>query len=239
MEEFQVTAGGQTNPVERPFFVLATQNPIEQEGTYPLPVTQLDRFMFQIDVDYPDSDTEFEILATTTSSELVDLDPVLTRAEIAELLSFPPRIEIPPAIIQRAVRLVRATRRPKESEAAPESGSSVALSETAHDLLSWGAGPRAVQAILTSARGAALLAGRSQVNEADYELVALSALRHRVILNYHAEAEKIPPDEILSRIRVEIGDKPAEERAPEIKPPGRFARLLRAIGDPNPPMRRT
>ena len=189
MEEGQVTTMGKSRKLDPPFFVLATQNPIEQEGTYTLPVTQLDRFLYQIEIDYPDHDTEFQVVAMTTARGEEPLKSILTRDQVHSMLALPMKVEIPQTIQDRAVRLARATR--PDEPGAPA---------TTKEMLSWGAGPRGVQAILSAARATAVLAGRDRVEPADYELVVGPALRHRVILSYHAEAEQIPPDRVLRRI---------------------------------------
>ncbi len=236
MEEYQVTVGGDGHVVERPFFVLATQNPIEQEGTYPLPVTQLDRFMFQINMDYPDEETEFEVMATTTARNAEPIASVLSREEVTALLGVAKRVQIPEAIVARTTRLVRATRTGDEPKAMD--GATGAATATAQEFLSWGAGPRAVQAVLGAAQAAAVLAGRNVVNNDDYEEVLLPSLRHRIILSYHAEAEKVKPDDVIRKIRIEIGDGGtlSTEAAPTKL--GRFARLLKVIGDPSPRIKR-
>ncbi|MCI0652316.1 MAG: AAA family ATPase [Planctomycetes bacterium] len=226
MEENRVTVGGVSHEITPPFFVLATQNPIEQEGTYPLPITQLDRFLFQIQIDYPDPDTEFDIVAMTTAVEPATLAPLVPRDEVAAILSMPKRVRVPDAIVARATRLVRATR-PRESEG----------SATARELLSWGAGPRAVQAIIAAAQAAAVLAGRSAVEEVDYEEVLLPALRHRVLLNYHAEAEGARPDDVIARIRTDIGDAAPVKAAEARRGAGKIGRILRAFADPSPGFR--
>ena len=180
-----------------PFFVLATQNPIEQEGTYPLPVTQLDRFLFQIDVDYPDAEAEFEVVANTTAGSDESLSPIYNAEQILELLSVSALVSVDAKIINRATQLVRATRTAEEGS-----------SQVAQEWLSWGAGPRAIQAILSAARASAVLEGRDRVTDSDYEQVVYPALRHRILLNYHAEAEMVRPDTVLAKIREEIGDLP-------------------------------
>ena len=227
MEEHQVTVGGVAHTMPNPFFVLATQNPIEQEGTYPLPVTQLDRFLFQIDVDYPDVNTEFEVVATTTAATDAVLDPIFTREEILQLLSVPKLVKVSDKIVERATRLVRATRTDEEG-----------ASQIAKEWLSWGAGPRAIQAILVAARSAAVLEGRDHVIDADYEQVVLPALRHRILLNYHAEAEFVRPDQVLQKIREEIGDTPARPSGDSQEGLGRFGRFLQKLGDPSPAFRK-
>lgn len=227
MEEYQVTVSGRPRPVPSPFFVLATQNPIEQEGTYPLPVTQLDRFMFQIDVTYPVEQVEFDVIATTTAMEEVPLEPVLRREEVEVLLRLPRKIEIPAPIIEKATKLSRATR-PEDETAA----------STAKDLLSWGAGPRASNAILAAARAAALLAGRDTVAIGDYQRVVESALRHRILRNYHAEAEGMQPDNIIREIRREIGDLRDDETPEPTQKKPMLRSFLQKIADPMPRFKR-
>ena len=226
MEEGQVTTMGKSYPLEPPFFVLATQNPIEQEGTYPLPVTQLDRFLFQIIVDYPDPNTEFEVVAMTTAHAEEPLQPLLSREEVLQLLALPKKVEIPQGISDRAVNLARATRPDEDG-----------VPETTKELLSWGAGPRGVQAILGAARARAVLAGRDRVDSSDYEAVVVPALRHRVLLSYHAEAEMIQPDRVLRRIRREIGDSTQAIDEPPDAKPGFLSRLLTRAGDTTPRFR--
>ena len=236
MEEYQVTVGGHGYPVDRPFFVLATQNPIEQEGTYPLPITQLDRFLFQINMDYPDAETEFEVVATTTAQDPEPIEPVLTRDQVITLLGVARTVRIPTSILERATALVRATRTGDEPVALD--GHSGGATDTANEFLSWGAGPRAIQSVLTAARAAAVLSGRTEVTDSDYEEVLLPSLRHRILLSYHAEAEKIEPDDVLRRLRLEIGDGGAPVEVAPPREEGRFARLLRVIGDPSPSINR-
>lgn len=225
MEEHQVTVAGKRHPLDKPFFVLATQNPIEQEGTYTLPVTQLDRFLFQIDIGYPDDSTEFDIIATTTAQDDSSLEPVLDGDAVRQMLSIPARIEVPRAITERATRLVRATR-PDESS-----------SEATKEWILWGAGPRAIQSILAAARARAVIAGRSTVDESDYEEVLLPALRHRVQLNYHAEAEQVHPDAVIAMIRRELGETAALPSRDDKKRAGRWAKWLDKWGDPAPRFR--
>jgi len=226
MEEGQVTTMGRSHRLPPPFFVLATQNPIEQEGTYPLPVTQLDRFLFQILIDYPETETEFEVVAMTTARAEEPLAPLLSRAEVTALLALPGKVEIPEALTDRAVRLARATR--------PEEGSAP---ESAREYLSWGAGPRGVQAILGAARATAVLAGRDRVEPADYEAVVTPALRHRVLLSYHAEAEGIAADRVLRRVRKEIGDWSGETEEATPRGPGLVRRWLTKASETTPPFR--
>jgi len=174
--------------LDRPFFVLATQNPIEQEGTYPLPVTQLDRFLFNITIDYPSAEEEFRILIRTTSKYDARLKTAFERSEIATLLDIAKRIEAGPEALEYASRIVRNTR-PSASAAPSFTKESVA----------WGGGPRATQALIAGAKAMALMAGRPHVSREDIERLAVPTLRHRILLRYHAQAEGIQPEDIVAR----------------------------------------
>ena len=189
MQEHQVTAGGQKHALDEPFFVLATENPIEQEGTYPLPEAQLDRFMFNVKVDYPSQDEELDIMKLTTSTVVPELSQVLAATEIMELQDTVRRVPIADPILQYAVRLVRATR--VDSEDAP-----AFIKES----LSWGAGPRATQNLILGGKARALLEGRFHVTVEDIKAVAHPVLRHRLITNYSAEAEGVTSDKIIDRL---------------------------------------
>ena len=186
MQEKEVTAGGQTMPLELPFFVLATQNPIELEGTYPLPEAQLDRFMFNVQVDYPSQAEEEQIVATTTSSYVPALEKVLDGKAILELQQLVRRVPVTEHVVRYAVRLVRATR---GGDGAPE---------FVKQWVSWGAGPRASQYLVLGAKTRAVLHGRFAPGIEDVRAVALSVLRHRVVTNFTAEAEGIKPDRIIA-----------------------------------------
>lgn len=175
---------------------------MEHEGTYPLPITQLDRFMFKVLVDYPDVDTEFTIVSATTAIEDDSAPPVLSRQEVLDLIQETRSIRVPDRIIARATRLVRATRPHHEAKDPAE------IPAPTKEWLLWGAGPRAVQAILAGARSVAAMHGRDEVDDDDYEATVLPALRHRILLNYHAEAEHISADEVIHRIRVALDDAP-------------------------------
>jgi len=189
LEERQVTAAGEKHPLPRPFFVLATQNPIEQEGTYQLPVAQLDRFMFMINVDYPSFDDEYRVMRLTTSSYASKLETVFTREEILKLQELVRRIEVSDPLIRYAMALARRSR--SDSGVAPA---------FVREWLSWGGGPRATQCLLLGARARAMLDGRAQATPADVRAVAPSVLRHRIMLSYHAEAESLVPDEIIQEV---------------------------------------
>jgi MoxR-like ATPase len=188
MEERQVSAGGRRMPLDRPFFVLATQNPIEQEGTYPLPVTQLDRFLFNITIDYPSAEEEFRILVRTTSTYEARLAKTFERSEVGSLLDLVKRIEVGPEELEHASRIVRGTR-PAAADATPLTRESVA----------WGGGPRATQALISGARAVALMAGRPHVERDDIERLAVPTLRHRILLRYHAQAEGIQPEDVVAK----------------------------------------
>src|SRR3979411_464807 len=178
MQEHHVTAGGQTYPLPAPFFVLATQNPIEQEGTYPLPEAQLDRFMFQIAVTYPSRDEELAIMKQTTSGKSPELQHVLSAERILRLQELVRQVIVADHVFQYAVDLVRATR-PKEP------GTPKFLPE----LVSWGAGPGASQYLILAGKAGAILQGRLHVSTADIREIAFPVLRHRLITTFHADAE--------------------------------------------------
>jgi MoxR-like ATPase len=186
MQEKEVTAGGQTMALELPFFVLATQNPIELEGTYPLPEAQLDRFMFNVRVDYPSQSEEEQIVSSTTSSYVPKLERVLDAAAIIELQQLVRRVPVTDHVVRYAVRLARATR---GGDGAPE---------FVKQWVSWGAGPRASQFLVLGAKTRAVLHGRFAPGIEDVRAVALSVLRHRVVTNFTAEAEGVKPDRIVA-----------------------------------------
>ena len=186
MQEYHVTAAGRTYPLERPFFVLATQNPIELEGTYPLPEAQLDRFMYNVRVDYPTEREEEQIVATTTSAYEAKLERVLSGAEIQELQKLVRRVPVGDHVVRYAVRLARATR---GREGSPD---------FVKQWISWGAGPRASQYLVLGAKTRAVLHGRFAPGIEDVRAVAPSVLRHRVVTNFTAEAEGVRPDRIIA-----------------------------------------
>ncbi|MFA6003513.1 MAG: MoxR family ATPase [Elusimicrobiota bacterium] len=189
MQEYQVTSAGATRPLPLPFFVMATQNPIEHEGTYPLPEAQLDRFFLQISVGYPSAEEERRIVTETTGSKEVTLTKVLGASEVRELQDLVRRVPVPDSAVEYAVRLARATR-PSEAGAR----------EDVKKWVSWGAGPRASQALVVGAKARALLSGRFAACREDISAVAKPVLRHRLVLNYQAEAEGIEPDVIIDRL---------------------------------------
>jgi MoxR-like ATPase len=189
MQERMVTAAGQTHPLPEPFFVLATQNPIEQEGTYPLPEAQLDRFMFNIWVDYPTYEEELAVVKATTGSGQVTVEHVLSSAEILDYQALVRRVPVTDNVMEYAVRLVARTR--------PGRGSAPAM---INDHVSWGAGPRASQYLIVGAKAHALAHGRFSPDIADVQAVALPILRHRLVRNYKAEAEGVTVERIVADI---------------------------------------
>jgi MoxR-like ATPase len=189
MQEYRVTAGGRTWPLDPPFLVFATQNPIEQEGTYPLPEAQLDRFMFLVDVGYPSAEEEFQIVKQTTTGAQAALTKVLSPAEILSLQDLVRRVPVADHVVRYAVELVRATR-PKESGAFDFVQKNVA----------WGAGPRASQYLVIGAKARAILAGRYSATVEDVKALARPVLRHRVLPNFTAESEGITSGKLVDQI---------------------------------------
>ncbi len=187
MQERQVTVGGERRPLVEPFFVMATQNPIEQEGTYPLPEAQMDRFMFQINVGYPTENEERQILAMTTASYKADIQPVLSQDEIVDLQNLVRRVSVPESVVDFVLRLVRSTR---SSE--PESP------EFIKRWITWGASPRACQNLVVGGKAAAILDGRNEVTMEDVMEVAHPVLGHRILPNFAAEAERISTEQIVN-----------------------------------------
>ena len=188
MQEYQVTAGGRTYFLERPFFVLATQNPIEQEGTYPLPEAQLDRFMFHITLDYPDKTSEKEIVMTTTAAYEPEINAVITGEEVLQIQQVVRKVPIAEAIVEYAVELNRQTR------PAPDAYDFI------QDWVQWGAGPRASQYLVLGAKARAILHGRYHVSYEDIKAVAIPVLRHRILTNFNAEADGITSLDIINRL---------------------------------------
>ncbi|MFZ1694919.1 MAG: MoxR family ATPase, partial [Flavobacteriales bacterium] len=189
MQEKSVTAAGQTHRLPDPFFVLATQNPIEQEGTYPLPEAQLDRFMFDIRVDYPTFAEELAVVKATTSDHQPNLQPVLTAEEILQYQGLVRRIPVTDNVMEYAVKLATRTR--------PGLVSAPAI---INDHVGWGAGPRASQYLVIGAKAHALAHGRFSPDIADVQAVALPILRHRIVRNYKAEAEGVTVDRIVQEL---------------------------------------
>ena len=193
MQEYHVTAGGNNYQLELPFLVFATQNPIEQEGTYPLPEAQLDRFMFQIDVNYPNFDEEVTIVRTTTATQKFELGRVLSRERILELQELVRKVPVADYVIKYAVRLASATR----------PGDALAPGFI-KDWVAWGAGPRASQYLVLGGKARALINGRFAVSCDDVRALAQAVLKHRIIVNYRAEAEGVDSAKIIDRLVSEI-----------------------------------
>ena len=196
MQERQVTVGNEKHSLPCPFFVLATQNPIEQEGTYPLPEAQQDRFMFKILVDYPDFDEEYTIAEITTATFEPEIEPVMSGDDILEYQRIIRRVPVAPQIIRYALRLVRATRVTEED-----------VPDFIQDWVAWGAGPRAVQYLLLAGKARAAFSGRTYVNSNDIRVAAHPVLRHRILTNFAAESEGISPDDVIDKLLDHICEK--------------------------------
>jgi MoxR-like ATPase len=209
MQERQVTVGGERHRLPDPFFVLATQNPIEQEGTYPLPEAQLDRFMLNIVVDYPEEEEEFQIVRMTTANHKPSVSKVLSGTDILELQEIVRKVPVADHVIRYALRLTRSTRRDKDD-----------VPDFIRDYVSWGAGPRASQYLVLAAKARAVLNGRYYVSTDDIRSVAGPVLRHRIVTNFNAEAEGLKPDDIVKRLikAIPVDDREAEQsgRLPKI-----------------------
>jgi len=199
MQERQVTAGNRTFDLPDPFFVLATQNPIEQEGTYPLPEAQLDRFMFMVMVDYPEREEELEMLKRTTGGGAATVRQVLDAGRIIDLQGLVRRVPVGEHVYEFALNIARATR-PTEPRA----------SDFVRHWVSWGAGPRAGQYMILGGKARALMQGRLCVTMDDIEAVALPVLRHRIIPNFNAEAEGISVEQIINKIMTLISRGPGD-----------------------------
>jgi MoxR-like ATPase len=189
MQEYQVTAGGHTFSLDLPFFVLATQNPVEQEGTYPLPEAQLDRFMFMVNIGYPSKIEERQIVRATTMETDREVEPVLSAGDILAVQKTLRKLPVSDLVVDYAVSLARATR-PKEQ------GTPAFI----NDWITWGAGPRAAQYLVLGAKAMALLNGRLNVSVADVKKVAKPVLRHRLFTNFNADAEGVGPDAIIDKL---------------------------------------
>lgn len=188
MQEHSVTASGTTYRLEEPFFVLATQNPIEQEGTYPLPEAQLDRFMFNLRLDYPSYSEEVDVVRTTTGGSSAKVNTVMSASDIVTFQELVRRVPVADNVIEHAVKLVRATR-PSETTA-----------KMVKDYISYGAGPRASQYLVLGAKSRAALHGRFTPGIDDVNAVAHSVLRHRIVTNFSAEAEGVTTDKIVTEL---------------------------------------
>ncbi|MBO6586429.1 MAG: MoxR family ATPase [Gracilimonas sp.] len=192
MQEYHVTTGGKTYDLDTPFFVLATQNPIEQEGTYPLPEAQLDRFMFNIWVDYPSLEEEKEIVSKTTAYQDINIEALVTKEKIKELQALVREVPVPENVLDYAVELVSKTR--PGTDMAPD---------FVNKYMSWGAGPRASQFLILGGKARALSQGRYHVTEDDIKTLAIPVLRHRIVNNYAAEAEGYTTVKLIEMLKEE------------------------------------
>jgi MoxR-like ATPase len=225
MEERQVTSLGISRPLEEPFFVLATQNPIEQEGTYPLPAAQLDRFLFKIRLAYPSWEDEERIARMTARMDDLPLEPVASRAEVLEVQALVGDTPVPEAVVRYAVAIAQSTR--------PTSATAPAK---VREYIEWGAGPRAAQFLVAAARARALLRGRTAPDHEDVVSVAAPVLRHRMILSYAAEADGFDAEEV-TRIVLDHLPRPGQDASFAGQPWWR--RLLASFLGPARPLRRT
>jgi MoxR-like ATPase len=212
MQEHQVTVAGVLHKLPAPFFVLATQNPIEQEGTYPLPEAQLDRFMFNIHIGYPSLEEEVQIIQRTTVRQTATAEPVLSGEDVQQAQDLVRECPIPEHAVRYALRLVRATRAFDELAAA---GAADDRPKMVRDYLSWGAGPRAGQYLVLAAKAKAVLEGGFHATVDHIRAVALPVLRHRIITNFNAEADGVTADDVVRALLAEIpadGSSPAERK---------------------------
>lgn len=209
MQEQQVTVGGVRHALPAPFFVLATQNPIEQEGTYPLPEAQLDRFMFNVLVDYPDEEEEFAIVRQTTAESMPTVEKTVSCEEVTALQQFVRRVPVADHVIRYAMQFARLTRK-----------KNLAVPDFVRNYVNWGAGPRASQYLILGAKARAVLHGRAYASTDDVLAIARPVLRHRIITNFNAEAEGIRPDDIITRLSELIPTDPgklsARGKLPEV-----------------------
>jgi len=196
MQEHEVTAAGETYKLDEPFFVLATQNPIEQEGTYPLPEAQLDRFMFNVYIDYPSEAEEHEIVKSTTAVLSYDLDRILGAEDIIGFQQLVRRVPVSDHLVEYAVDLVRATRPPEKG--APD---------FIKNWVNWGAGPRASQYLILAAKTKAILEGRPTPGPEDVRFAAYPVLRHRIVTSFNAEADGVDTLEIIKRILERVKER--------------------------------
>jgi len=209
MQEHQVTAGGQKHVLPDPFFVLATQNPIEQEGTYPLPEAQLDRFMFHVNVDYPSEEEELQIVKQTTTDVEAQITPTLTAADIVSLMKIVRKVPVADHVARYAMQFARMTRRDNSD-----------VPDFIREYVLWGAGPRASQYMVLGAKARAVLEGRYYASQEDVRSVAAPVLRHRIITNFNADAEGVTTDDIvrqLAEVIPMVADESGESgRLPEV-----------------------
>jgi len=202
MQEYTVTSSGEDYPLDLPFFVLATQNPIEQEGTYPLPEAQLDRFMFMVNIDYPTVQEERDIIKATTHETVAKPKAVLRGTDVLAIQGIVRRVPISDHVVNYAISLVRATR--PASEDAPD---------FVKDWLTWGAGPRAAQYLVLGAKARAIMSGRYNVSCKDIQAMALPVLRHRIFTNFNADAEGVTTDTVIRKLIQTVPQPSAAEYA--------------------------
>ena len=193
MEELQVTIQGVTYPMGTPFFVLATQNPIELEGTYPLPEAQLDRFMFNIVIDYLNKEDEHQVVTTTTMPQNIQLEKTVTGADIIEYQKLVRRVPVPESVSRYAVSLVRASRPGQDGGM-----------EFTREYVNWGASPRAAQYLMLAGKARALLHGRFNVSIEDVQALAYPVMRHRILTNFHAESQRVTTEDIIRQLLEEV-----------------------------------
>ena len=225
MQEYHVTTGGNTYPLDLPFFVLATQNPIEQEGTYPLPEAQLDRFMFMVNVGYPTREDEQTIVKATTAEESYDLRLVLGGKDILNVQRIVRRVPVSDHVVDYAVSLARATR-PGTADAP----------QFINEWLTWGAGPRAAQYMILGAKARAIFSGRVNVTCDDVRKVAHPVLRHRLFTNFNADAEGITPEKIVDRLVQTVPEpRPEDYRTPRARAAAPSEAIGEAVGNDSAP----
>ncbi len=246
MQEYEVTCAGKTYKLDPPFFVMATQNPIEQEGTYPLPEAQLDRFMLSIYIGYPEKHEERDIVMATTQTKKIDIEPILQAQDVVQIQQLVRNVAVSEHVIDYAVELVRSTR-PKESYSP----------KFVQNWLAWGAGPRAAQSIILTAKARAILNGRYAVSADDIRTMCYPVLRHRLFTNFNADAEGVDVNEVIRRIIEAVpepahGDPVAAKKRPtapaatpvpsapvppqpEMKPPAPIAPPSEGKRPPTPP----
>jgi MoxR-like ATPase len=194
MQEKQVTVGGNTYPLAPPFLVFATQNPIEHEGTYPLPEAQLDRFMFMINVTYPNKEEEIKIALSTTSGKLPELQPILNAEQVLQFQELVPRVPVSEHVARYAVEIVQNSR-PQQNNSVPD---------FVKEWVDWGAGPRASQYLILGAKAKALMGNRVAVTIEDIKAVSRQVLEHRIILNFKAKAENIKVTDVINKLLTSV-----------------------------------
>jgi MoxR-like ATPase len=209
MQERQVTVDGTTYVLAPPFITIATQNPLEQEGTYPLPEAQLDRFMFEVLVDYPSEEEEFEIVRQTTADKKPKVEEVLSHAELTGLQEIVRKVPVADHVIRYAMQFSRLTRQRPTKQGRPDEN----IPDFVKEYVSWGAGPRASQYLILGAKARSLLHGRAYVSTEDVRAVAPPVLRHRIITNFNAEAEGVTTDEIVRRLAEIIPQDPSARQS--------------------------